>query len=110
MDQKVIDAWKHVSEDQKVIDAWKHVSEQLDQIWPYKRISAPLHLIEKYNNTIGKETGMEIKRFAINVVKEADVSEDLIWEAMTMKVGVEPTVFNDSNRFGDPPVVQKSEE
>ena len=34
MDQKVIDAWKHISEDQKVIDAWKHVSEQLDQIFP----------------------------------------------------------------------------
>lgn len=93
--------------DQKAIDAWKHISEQLDEIWPYKRISAPLHLIEKYNNTIGKETGVEMKQFAVTVKKETDVTEDLIWEAMAMKVGVEPTVFNDSNRYGNPPVTNQ---
>jgi hypothetical protein len=96
--------------DQKTVDAWKHISEQLDQIWPYKRVVAPSHLIEKYNDTIGKESGMQMTQFAVTVDKGTEVSDDLIWEAMTMKVGVEPTVFDDSSRFGNPPVAGKSAE
>ena len=95
--------------DQKVVDAWKHISEQLDQIWPYKRVVAPAHLIEKYNNSVGKQTGMEIIQFAVTVEKGVDVTDDQIWEAMTMKVGVEPTIFGDSNRFGNPPIARVTE-
>lgn len=93
--------------DQEVADAWKHISEQLDEIWPFKRVSAPAHLIEKYNDTIGKQSGTEMRDFAVTVDKGTEVTDDLIWEAMTMKIGVEPTVFGDSNRFGNPPVTRR---
>lgn len=93
--------------DQKVIDSWKHLSDLLDQIWPYKRVGAPLDLIEKYNNTVGKENGVLMKQFAITIDKNVEPTDDMIWEAMTMKVGVESTVFGGSKINHKPPTTNR---
>ncbi len=70
----------------------------LDEAWPFKRLSAPQHLLDRYNETIGKETGMQMKEFAITVDKNYPATEEDIWKAMTMKIDAEPHVFGDSNR------------
>lgn len=89
--------------DQKVIDAWKSISEQLEQAWPYKRVRASTDLIQKYNDTVGKQTGYEFVEFVVTVAKDVAVDDDIIWEAMTMKIDAEPVVFGDSNKYGNPP-------
>lgn len=57
--------------------------EELEEIWPYKRISLPEHLIEKWNETIGKEKGQELREMAFTVAKDAEIDDDMLWDLMT---------------------------
>ena len=65
------------------IDAWKHISEELDRIWPFKRVMVPKHLLDRYNKEFYADSGVKMAEYAITVKKEVEVTDDMIWEAMT---------------------------
>lgn len=56
---------------------------EMNNAYPFKRVSAPKHLIDRWNEEIGKKEGKQITEMALTIDKDAEIDDDDFWKMMT---------------------------
>ena len=89
---------------QEEIEGFVDLLRKMDEVHPFKRVKAPKHLLDRWNDEIGSKEGKEIKEMAFTISKDAEISDEEIWNMMTGEFESKRLDFGDlSLKKSNPP-------